>query len=73
MCRRGKHKEKLFKIFLGTLPTDTRYNFRPVLSEESLEWGWYPLEDLHKRDDLHPTVKILVHDHAKKIREIFGE
>ena len=71
ICRRGKHNQKVFKMFLGDLPSETRYSFDPKLSEETLEWGWFPLKTLHERDDLHPTVKILVKDHAKEVKKIF--
>lgn len=71
-CRRSNGK-KVFKLFLGTLATELRYNFTPKLSVESLDWGWFPLDTLHKRKDLHPVVKILVNDHAKEVKKIFGK
>ena len=71
MCRRGKNDEKMFKMYLGIMPSELRYSFRPVLDHESLDWGWFPLKSLHERDDLHPTVQILVRDHGKKVKKIF--
>ena len=71
MCRRGKNDEKMFKMYLGIMPSELRYSFRPVLDHESLDWGWFPLKSLHERNDLHPTVQILVRDHGKKVKKIF--
>ena len=71
VCRRGKNDEKMFKMYLGIMPSELRYSFRPVLDHESLDCGWFPLKSLHERDDLHPTVQILVRDHGKKVKKIF--
>lgn len=72
VCRRGKHNDKLFKVFLGSVSAETRASFKPVLSDESLDWGWYPLHELPSRTDMHPVVDILVNDHMAAIENAFS-
>lgn len=70
-CRRGKHNEKEFKIFLAAVSPETKASFKATLDHESLDWGWYPLDDLAKLDS-HPVVEILVHQHMPEIKAAFG-
>lgn len=71
MLRRGKHKDKEFKVYLGEVSSETKVNFKAVLDHESLGWGWYPLDDLTKQD-LHPVVESLVKDHMHELKKAFG-
>ena len=70
-CRRGKYDQKEFKIFLAAVASETKASFKATLDHESLDWGWYPLDDLAKQD-LHPVVKILVTEHMLEIKAAFG-
>lgn len=71
-CRRGKHNQKEFKLFLGAVSAEVRAGFRPVLSSESLTWGWYTLKDLLQRGDLHPVVEVALRDHLDEIKDAFS-
>lgn len=74
LYRRGKRGQKEFKLFLGAVTPEARDSFAPELSEESLAWGWYPLEELlapHRRD-LHPVVEVALKDHLDEIRRAFS-
>lgn len=68
--RRGKHNQKEFKIFLAAVSPETKASFKATLDHESLDWGWYDLDEL-TRLDLHPVVKILVEEHMPAIKAAF--
>ena len=73
ICRRGKHNQKEFTVYLGAITAETKATFVPILSRESLAWGWYPLDKLKgMHSGLHVVTEILLRDHLQEIEEAFA-
>ena len=72
-CRRGKRNQKAFTVYFGAITAETKASFTPVLSPESLAWGWYPLDKLKAmHSGLHVVTEILLRDHLQEIEEAFA-
>lgn len=56
---RGKHDEKEFTIYVGTVTDDVRSKFKPVLSDESSACKWLDIQHIAKAKDVHPRVEDL--------------
>ena len=72
-CRRGKRNQKDFTVYFGVVTAETKASFTPILSHESLAWGWYPLDKLKAmRSGLHVVTEVLLQDHLQEVEEAFA-
>lgn len=70
-CRRGKHDQKHFTIFVSDVHPSVQLQFTPQLNVEHSEWRWVPWSDVVAMSlNLHPVVKKLVKNHAAEVSNI---
>ena len=73
-CRRGKHDSKHFTVFVLESPDDFRDSFTPQLSDESLAWKWWDLEDVAGLKLKHPRLEMLfTGKYRKQLEKILGQ
>ena len=66
MCRRGKDNEKHFTVYVLQAEKDFRESFKPKLSDESLDWGWFDIEEVEDLKKKHPRLNMLFHGKYKR-------
>ncbi|GAX78682.1 hypothetical protein CEUSTIGMA_g6120.t1 [Chlamydomonas eustigma] len=66
--RRGKRSQKVYSVFLSTIPLETKDSYVPQLNKEHTEWSWFPINSIksmaeasvaREEEQLHPVVTAL--------------
>lgn len=57
--RRGKHGNKHYTVFIGTMTGAARQQYKPQLNHEHSQWRWFQLEDAVQQPNLHPVVELM--------------
>ena len=76
MCRRGKHDQKVYTVFVARTSAEVMSSFRPELNKkEHRDWRWIPVDDMQDmKVPLHPVVDMVIHDkeHNSKLHSLFS-
>jgi hypothetical protein len=46
-CRRGKHDQKHYTVYLAAVTPEAKAAYKPKLNEEHSAWQWIPLKVRH--------------------------
>lgn len=64
LTKRGKDKEKHYRVFVCKVKQEDKEMYQPDLNEEHRDWKWIELAQLQNmKGELHPVVKKLVKEH----------